>query len=108
MMLGLTPWPQQPRNDIDIYFRPLVEDLKVLWYNNGVHFWDERKHEYFQVKVILFVTTNDSPVACNLSGRRKKVGCGCPHYFRETCSQYLSESQKIVYMGHRCYIPMKH
>jgi hypothetical protein len=31
-----------------------------------------------------------------LSGQRKKVGCGCPHYFREIDSQYSSESQKIV------------
>jgi hypothetical protein len=36
MMSGLIPGPQQPRNDIDTYFRPLVEDLKVLWYNDGV------------------------------------------------------------------------
>jgi hypothetical protein len=36
LMSGLIPWPQQPGNDIDSYFRPLVEDLKVLWYNDGV------------------------------------------------------------------------
>jgi hypothetical protein len=36
MMSGLIPGPRQPRNDIDTYFRPLVEDLKELWYNDGV------------------------------------------------------------------------
>jgi hypothetical protein len=36
MMLGLIPGPQQPGHDINTYFRPLVEDLKELWYNNGV------------------------------------------------------------------------
>jgi hypothetical protein len=30
MMLGLILGPQQPRNDIDSYFRPLVEDPKEL------------------------------------------------------------------------------
>jgi hypothetical protein len=35
MMSGLIP-VTQPRNDIDTYFKSLVEDLKVLWYNNGV------------------------------------------------------------------------
>jgi hypothetical protein len=54
------------------------------------------------------VIVSDSPAAHNLSGQSKKVGCICPHYFRETNSQYLSESRKIVYMGHRCYILMKH
>jgi hypothetical protein len=36
MMLGLIPESQQLDNDIDTYFRPLVEDLKELWYNDGV------------------------------------------------------------------------
>jgi hypothetical protein len=54
------------------------------------------------------VTISDSPAARNLSGQSKKVGGGCRHCFKEIDSQYFSESRKIVYMGHRCYIPMKH
>jgi hypothetical protein len=54
------------------------------------------------------VIVSDSSATRNLSKQSKKVGCGCPHYFREIESQYLSESRKIVYMGHRHYIPMKH
>jgi hypothetical protein len=108
MMSGLIPGPQQPKKNIDTYFRPLVEDLKELWYNNKVLVWDEHKREYFDLKAILFVTVSDSPPACNLFGQNKKVGCRCPHCFRETDLQYLSESRKIVYMGHRRYIPIKH
>jgi hypothetical protein len=92
MMSGLIPGPQQSGNDIDTYFRPLVEDLKELWYNDVVQVWDEDKREYFGVKAILFVTVNNSPAARNLSGQSKKVGCRCPHRFRETDSHYLSES----------------
>jgi hypothetical protein len=51
---------------------------------------------------------SDSPATCNLSGQSKKVGCKYSHCFRETESQYLNESRKIVYMGHRHYILMKH
>jgi hypothetical protein len=94
----LIPGPQQLENNIDTYFRHLVEDLKELCCNDGVHVWDEHKREYFGLKAILFVIISDSPAACDLSGQSKKVGCGCPHCFRETDSQYLSESQKIVYM----------
>jgi hypothetical protein len=36
IMSGLISGPQQLENDIDTYFRPLIEDLKVLWYNNRV------------------------------------------------------------------------
>jgi hypothetical protein len=89
MMSGLIPRPQQPGNDIDTYLRPLVEDL---WYNDRVQVWDEHKREYFGLKAILFVTVSDSPVACNMYGQSKNVGCRCPNCFRETDSQYLSES----------------
>jgi hypothetical protein len=68
MMLSLISGPHQSGNDIDTYFRPLVEDLKVLWNNNGVEVWDEHKHEYFQLQPILFMTVSDSSVARNLSG----------------------------------------
>jgi hypothetical protein len=86
MMSGLISGPQQPRNDIDTYFRPLVEDLKELWYNDGVHVWDEHKHEYFSLKAILFVIVSNSPMVCNLSGQSNKVGFRCLHCFRETYS----------------------
>jgi hypothetical protein len=68
MISGLIPGAQQPGNVIDTYFRPLVEDLKELWYNDGVQVWDKHKCEYFGLKVILFVIASDSLVARNLSG----------------------------------------
>jgi hypothetical protein len=55
MMSELISGSQQPKSDIDTYFRPLVEDLKELWYNNGVQVWDEHKREYFGLKTILFL-----------------------------------------------------
>jgi hypothetical protein len=47
MLLGLIQGPQQPGNDIDTYFSPLIEDLNMLSYNNGVKVRDEHKCEYF-------------------------------------------------------------
>jgi hypothetical protein len=73
-MSGLILGPQQPEDGIDTYFRPLVKDLNVMWYNDGVQIWDEHKHKYFQLKVILFMTVSNSPAARNLLGQRKKVG----------------------------------
>jgi hypothetical protein len=43
IMSGLKLEPQQNGNDIDTYFRPLVQDLMVMWYNDGVQVWDEHK-----------------------------------------------------------------
>jgi tRNA U34 5-methylaminomethyl-2-thiouridine-forming methyltransferase MnmC len=86
MMSGLIPGPQQPGNDINTYFKHVVDGLKELWYNDRVQVWDEEKQEYFGLKAILFVTVSDSLAARNLSGQSKKVGYGCLHCFRETDS----------------------
>ena len=45
MMPVLIPGPKQPRNDIDVYLRPLVEELLLLWGNESVRMWDMRGYE---------------------------------------------------------------
>jgi hypothetical protein len=79
ILSGLMLGPQQPGNDINTYFRLLGEDLKELWYHDGVQVWDEHKREYFGLKSILFLAVSDSLAARNLSRHSKKVGCQCPH-----------------------------
>ena len=39
MMSILISGPHQPGNDIDVYLRPLVDDLKTLW-NDGIDAYD--------------------------------------------------------------------
>ena len=56
MMPIIIQGPKQPGNDIDVYLRPLVEDLKQLWKKEGVPVWDEDKQEEFNLRVLLFVT----------------------------------------------------
>src|SRR4051812_24698711 len=43
MMPVLIQGPKQPGNNIDVYLRPLVEELLNLWNGNGVRVWDEHK-----------------------------------------------------------------
>jgi hypothetical protein len=45
MMLVLIQGPKQPDNDIDVYLRPLVEELQLLWSKPGVRVWDEYKQK---------------------------------------------------------------
>ena len=59
MMSVLIQGPKQPGNDIDVYLRPLVEELLQLWDANGVRVWDEHKKEEFDLHALLFVTIND-------------------------------------------------
>ena len=49
MMPVLIQGPRQPGNDIDVYLRPLVEELLQLWEKPGVPVWDEHEHEEFNL-----------------------------------------------------------
>ena len=59
MMPVLIQGRKQPGNDIDVYLRPLVEELLQLWNGNSVRTWDAHRQEEFNLKVLLFVTIND-------------------------------------------------
>ena len=52
--------------EIDVYLRPLVEELQLLWNRLGVRVWDEHKQEHFDLRALLFVTINDWPALSNL------------------------------------------
>ena len=72
MMPVLIQGPKQPGNDIDVYLRPLVEELLQLWNGNGVRTWDEHKQEEFNLKALLFVTINDCPLLVTFQDRQTK------------------------------------
>ena len=45
MLSLLIPGPHQPENDIDIYLKPLVDELKELW-EEGVETYDAYSKEH--------------------------------------------------------------
>ena len=47
--------PKQPGNDIDVYLRPLIDELLILWNKGGVRVWDEYKQEHFDLRALLFI-----------------------------------------------------
>ena len=108
MMPVLIQGPKQPGNDIDVYLRPLVEELSQLWNGNGVRTWDEHKQEEFDLKALLFVTINDWPALGNLSGQTNKGYQACTHCLDDTESIYLDKCRKNVYLGHRRFLPTNH
>ena len=102
------PRPKQPGNDIDVYLRPLVEELLELWNGNGVHTWDEHKQEEFDLKALLFVTINDWPALSNLSGQTNKGYHACTDCLLDSDSIYLDKCRKNLYLGHRRFLPTNH
>jgi len=83
VMPVLIQGPKQPGNDIDVYLRPLIEELILLWSEIGVRVWDEYKQEHFYLRALLFMTINDWPALSNLSGQTNKVYNACTHCFAE-------------------------
>lgn len=108
MMPVLIQGPRQPGNDIDVYLRPLVEELLLLWSKPGVRVWDEYKQEHFDLRALLFVTINDWPALSNLSGQTNKGYNACTQCFDDIDSIYLKKCRKVVYLGHRRFLPMNH
>ena len=98
MMLVLILGPKQPDNDIDVYLKPLIDDLQLLWKEEGVRMWDAHIEEHFNLRVLLFVTTNDWPALSNLSGHSNKGYRACTHCLEETDNMYLKHCRKIVYI----------
>nr|GFB19448.1 hypothetical protein [Tanacetum cinerariifolium] len=58
----------EPRNDIDVYLRPLIDDLKVLWAMPGVKTIDVATGLKFNMRVLVLWTINDFPARSSLSG----------------------------------------
>ena len=44
----LIPGPRQPRNDIDVYLAPLIEDLKAMW-EEDVEIFDAYHQQNFKL-----------------------------------------------------------
>jgi hypothetical protein len=72
MMRVIIQGPRQPGNDIDVYLRPLVDELLKFWDKPGVRVWDEQEQNKFNLRALLFVTINDWSTLSNLSGRQTR------------------------------------
>ncbi|GKF05820.1 hypothetical protein Tco_0036488 [Tanacetum coccineum] len=68
MLTLLIPGPKSPGKDIDVYLRPLIDDLKVLWALKGVETIDVATGQKFNMRAMVLWTINDFPARSSLSG----------------------------------------
>ncbi|CAN1121606.1 hypothetical protein LINPERHAP2_LOCUS866 [Linum perenne] len=101
----LIPGPSAPGKDIDVYMRPLIDELNELW-SDGIQTYDTHSKSTFQLHAALLWTINDFPAYGNLSGWSTKGYLACPVCNKETSSQRLTD--KIGYLGHRRFLPIQH
>ncbi|GJW33704.1 uncharacterized protein Tco_0053736 [Tanacetum coccineum] len=100
MMSLLIQGPKQPGNDIDVYLKPLIDDLIKLW-EPGVKVYDAYSKNYFTLRAMIFCTISDFPAYDNLSGYSTKGKKACPVCEDCTHSVWLRHCRKTIYMGHR-------
>ncbi|CAN4075780.1 unnamed protein product [Withania somnifera] len=105
MMSLLIPGSQEPGKDIDVYFRPLVDELKELW-SEGVETFNASTGKYFKMHATVLWTINDFPAYGNLSGWSTKGYLACPTCNEDASSQKVRS--KISYTGHHWYLEPSH
>ncbi|GJR27461.1 zinc finger, PHD-type containing protein [Tanacetum coccineum] len=94
-------WP-----DIDVYLRPLIDDLKVLWAKPGVETIDVATGLKFNMRAMVLWTINDFPARSSLSGWSGQGYRACP-----TCNEdtpYVRVLGKTAYVGHRRFLKKPH
>jgi len=98
---------RQPRNDIDVYLSPLIEDLRLLW-DEGVEVFDAHEKANFNLRAMLFCTINDYPTYGNLSGYIVKGHHACPICKENTSYHQLKYGRETCYIGHRKFLKRNH
>ncbi|GJY41937.1 putative reverse transcriptase domain, ribonuclease H-like domain, aspartic peptidase domain protein [Tanacetum coccineum] len=82
MLTLLIPGPKSPIKDIDVYLRPSIDDLKVLWALKGVKTIDVATGQKFNMRAVVLWTINDFPARSSLSGWSGQGYKACP-----TCNE---------------------
>nr|XP_043619647.1 uncharacterized protein LOC122591444 [Erigeron canadensis] len=105
MLTLLIPGPKSPGTDIDVFLRPLVDELKTLW-SDGVVTKDVVTNSFFTMCAMILWTINDFPARSSLSGWSGQGYMACLTCNKDTPSEPVIG--KIAYVGHRIYLDKNH
>ncbi|GJW08126.1 hypothetical protein Tco_1570549, partial [Tanacetum coccineum] len=106
MLTLLIPGHKSPGKDIDVYMRPLIEDLKVLWDRKGVETIDVASGQKFNMRAMVLWIINDFPARSSLSGWSGQGYKACP-----TCNKdipFVHVLSKTAYVDHRRFLKKPH
>ena len=105
MLSLLIPGSKASGRDIDVYLKPLIDELNELW-DKGINVFDASYGQSFRMHAILLWTINDFSVYGNIFGCVTKGYMACPVCNKHTLSRKLRS--KIGYLSHRCFLPHDH
>ncbi|GKV39907.1 hypothetical protein SLEP1_g47607 [Rubroshorea leprosula] len=100
--------PKSPGKNIDVFLRPLIDDLKRLWLS-GVETFDSFHKQNFTMRAMLMWTITDFPGYGMVSGWSTHGRLSCPYCMEMTRAFYLQYSRKICFFDcHRQFLPASH
>ena len=85
MLTLLIPGPSALAKDMDVFLRPLIDELKKLW-DEGVKVKDVVSGKNFKLHAALLWTVNDFPVRSSLSRWSGQGYKACPTCNDDTLS----------------------
>jgi hypothetical protein len=100
--------PRQPENDINVFLEPVIDELMKMFEKGVEDIWDEYKKEHVTIKAVLIATITNLPRRGSLSGEKTKGYTRCVECLDDTNAVQLPNNSKIVYMGHRRFLPKDH
>ncbi|CAM8989544.1 unnamed protein product [Rhodiola kirilowii] len=104
----LVPGPSNPKKRLDIYLRPLIDDL-VRLLNVGIDTYDANRKHSFTLRAALMWTVSDFPAYAMLSGWSTQGKLGCPYCMEDTKTFVLKNGRKVSYFGcHRRFLSTNH
>nr|GEZ32166.1 hypothetical protein [Tanacetum cinerariifolium] len=106
MLTLLIPGPKSPGKDIDVYLRPLIEDLKVLRDRKGVETIDVASGHKFNIRAMILWTINDFFARSSLSRWSGKGYKAFPTCNKDT--PYVHVLSKTTYVGYKRFLKKPH
>lgn len=106
----LIPGPKAPTSDtIDVFLKPLVRDLLLLWDGiPAVNMNNPPGQRAFTLRAMLLWTVHDFPAFGLIGGHVVKGYAACPVCGGDTYAEHSSCLKKMVFLGHRRFLPMNH
>lgn len=89
----LVPGRNHPKRSLDVFLRPLIEELQELWIN-GVDAFDVSVNQNFNLKVVLMWTISDFQGYGMLSGWKNHGRMPCPYCMDQTDAFQLKNGLK--------------
>ena len=104
----IIPSPTNPKNRIDVYLQPLIDELKMLWHV-GVDTFDVSCGKTFRLHVALMWTINDFLAYGMLSGWSTHGLLACSVCMHQNCAFQLHHGRKPSWFDFHCrLLPRNH